>query len=98
MVRKMYTEIADFNARVEDNIGGMRVVQAFANEEYEKSLFAKNNMRFRQAKLQAYSIMAWSSSLSYILMRFVSLFVLLSGAWVIFRGGVSTGRCGGVLP
>lgn len=95
--RKMYSEIADFNARVEDNIGGMRVVQAFANEEHEKSLFAVNNLRFRQAKLKAYSIMAWSSSLSYMLTRLVSLFVLLCGAWFIFRGELTTGEFVGFL-
>jgi len=90
--RQMYSEIAEFNARVEDNIGGMRVVQAFANEEYEKKLFAHNNTRFRSAKLRAYNIMAWSSSLSYLLMRLVSLFVLISGAWFIFRAELSVGE------
>jgi ATP-binding cassette subfamily B protein len=90
--RQMYSEIADFNARVEDNIGGMRVVQAFANEEYEKKLFANNNTRFRSAKLRAYLIMSWSSSLSYLLMRLVSLFVLISGAWFIFRDELSVGQ------
>lgn len=95
--RAMYGEIAEFNARVEDNIGGMRVVQAFANEEHETRLFAQNNMRFRRAKLQAYRIMAWSSSLSYILMRLVSLFVLLSGAWFIFRSELSTGEFVGFI-
>jgi ATP-binding cassette, subfamily B, bacterial len=95
--RSMYAEIADFNARVEDNIGGMRVVQAFANEEHEKRLFAKNNMHFRRAKLRAYNIMSWSSSLSYILMRIVALFVLLSGSWFIFRGELSTGEFVGFI-
>jgi ATP-binding cassette subfamily B protein len=95
--RKMYGEIAEFNARVEDNIGGMRVVQAFANEEHEQRLFAQNNMRFRSAKLRAYNIMAWSSSLSYILMRLVSLFVLLAGAWFIFRGELTTGEFVGFI-
>lgn len=90
--RQMYSEIADFNARVEDNIGGMRVVQAFANEEYEKKLFANNNTRFRSAKLRAYLIMSWSSSLSYLLMRLVSLFVLISGAWFIFREELTIGQ------
>ncbi len=94
---RMYGEIAEFNARVEDNIGGMRVVQAFANEEHEKRLFGQNNTRFRRAKLQAYNIMAWSSSLSYILMRLVALFVLLGGAWFIFRGELSTGEFVGFI-
>ena len=93
----MHDTIGDFNARVEDNIGGMRVVQAFANEEHEKSLFAANNMRFRKAKLAAYKIMAWNSSLSYILRQIVSLFVLLCGAWFIFRGELTTGGFVGFL-
>jgi ATP-binding cassette subfamily B protein len=95
--RSMYGEIAEFNARVEDNIGGIRVVQAFANEDHEQRLFAHNNLRFRGAKLRAYSIMAWSSSLSYILMRLVSLFVLLLGAYYIFRGELTTGEFVGFI-
>jgi ATP-binding cassette, subfamily B, bacterial len=87
----MHGAIGDINVRVEDNIGGIRVVQAFANEEYEKSLFLVSNMRFRETKMEAYKIMAWSSSLSYILRQIVSLFVLLCGAWFIFRGELTTG-------
>jgi ATP-binding cassette subfamily B protein len=93
----MYTTIGNFNARVEDNISGMRVVQAFANEEHEKKLFSVNNSHFRLAKLGAYKIMAWSSSLSYILRQMVSLFVLLSGAWFIFRAELTTGEFVGFL-
>ena len=95
--RSMYAEIGDFNARVEDNIGGMRVVQAFANEEHEKQLFAQNNMRFRKAKLHAYRIMAWSASLSYILMRIVALFVLIAGSWFVFRSELTTGEFVGFI-
>jgi ATP-binding cassette subfamily B protein len=40
----MFSDIADYNARVEDTFGGIRVVQAFANEEHEKRLFAARNL------------------------------------------------------
>lgn len=90
-IRKMYSDIADYNARVEDNFGGIRVVQAFANEAYEQQLFAVNNQRFRHAKLAAYRIMAWSLSLSHLLMRLVTLFVLLCGSWFVFHDNLSTG-------
>jgi ATP-binding cassette, subfamily B, bacterial len=95
--RQMYTDIADINARVEDNIGGIRVVQAFANEEYEKELFSVNNKRFRRSKLQAYNIMSWSLSFSYLLTRITSLFVLLCGAWFIFHDELTTGDFIGFL-
>ncbi|MEK3720018.1 ABC transporter ATP-binding protein [Paenibacillus sp. FSL H8-0034] len=89
--RRMFADIADFNARVEDNVGGIRVVQAFSNEEFEKSLFAVNNGRYRLTKLLAYKIMAWNSSISYLLMRSVSLIVLMSGTWFVLNESMSYG-------
>lgn len=90
--RRMMAELAGINARVEDSIGGIRVVQAFANEEYEKELFAENNRRYRNAKLRAYKIMGWSFSANYMLMRFITVFVLLSGTWFVIHGKLSYGE------
>ncbi len=95
--RQMYKDIADINARVEDNIGGIRVVQAFANEEHEKELFAVNNQRYRKTKLRAYNIASWSWSFSYLLTRITSLFVLVCGAWFIFHDNLTTGDFIGFL-
>lgn len=96
-IRKMFSDIADYNARVEDNFGGIRVVQAFANEEHERELFAASNRNFRQSKLDAYRIMSWSLSLSHLLMRVITLFVLLCGAWFVFHDGLTTGQFVGFL-
>ncbi|MBP1993926.1 ABC transporter ATP-binding protein [Paenibacillus eucommiae] len=90
--KRMFSDIADFNARVENNVSGMRVVQAFANEKHEIAQFAVNNGRFRQTKLIAYRIMAWNSSLSYILMRFVSIFVLVCGTWFVIQDQMTYGE------
>ncbi|WP_438350469.1 ABC transporter ATP-binding protein [Paenibacillus sp. FA6] len=89
---RMFADIADFNARVENNVSGIRVVQAFSNEAHEKSRFAVNNGRFRQTKLIAYRIMALNSSVSYILMRSVSLFVLGCGTWFVIEGQMTHGE------
>ncbi|MBK3495718.1 ABC transporter ATP-binding protein [Viridibacillus sp. YIM B01967] len=89
---RMFADIADFNARVENNVSGMRVVQAFANEDYEIAQFTENNGRFRNTKLIAYRIMAWNSSISYILMKVVSIFVLLCGTWFVIQGNMSYGE------
>ncbi|MNW38941.1 putative multidrug export ATP-binding/permease protein [compost metagenome] len=95
--RGLFSELADFNARVEENIGGIRVVQAFANEEHEKKLFAKNNGRYRATKMMAYKIMAGSLSINYMLMRLVSLFVMICGTWFVIRGELSYGEFIGFL-
>jgi ATP-binding cassette subfamily B protein len=90
--KQMFSDIADFNARVENNIGGIRVVQAFANEEYEKKLFAENNARFRLTKLLAYRIMSWSSGVSYLMTRLVSLFVMIAGAYFVIQHRLTNGE------
>ncbi|MFK4342193.1 MULTISPECIES: ABC transporter ATP-binding protein [unclassified Paenibacillus] len=88
----MYTSMGDFNARVENTIGGIRVVQAFGNEQFEKVRFDKDNNRFRGAKLMAYKIMSNGLSMSYMLTRMVTLFVLIFGAYYVIRGELSYGQ------
>ncbi|MGI2296265.1 ABC transporter ATP-binding protein [Paenibacillus sp. GXUN7292] len=89
---KMFSDVADYNARVENNISGIRVVQAFSNENFEIKKFAENNNRFRMTKLITYKIMAWNSSLSFILMKFVTIFVLLCGTWFVIDNQMSYGQ------
>lgn len=89
---RFFTDIADFNARVENNVSGMRVVQAFSNEDHEIAQFNENNVRFRDSKLIAYRVMAWNSSISYILMKIVTLFVLLCGTWFVINKDMTYGE------
>jgi ATP-binding cassette subfamily B protein len=93
----LYGRVADFNARIEENVGGIRVVQAFANEDHERSLFAESNRRYLVTKLEAYKVMAASMSLSYLSMRFVQVVVMLAGAWFVTRGELSAGGFVGFL-
>ncbi|RIW29050.1 ABC transporter ATP-binding protein [Bacillus salacetis] len=89
---KMYGNIADVNARVEDSVSGARVVQSFTNEEYEKKRFNVNNMFFRKSKLQAYKVMSWNLSGIYITTRLMTLAILVYGAWLSFTGELSYGE------
>jgi ATP-binding cassette subfamily B protein len=95
--RALYGRIGDFNARIEENVGGIRVVQAFANEEHERALFEKDNQNYRRTKLDAYRIMAASTSLSYMCMRLTQMIVMISGAWFVLNGGLSAGGFVGFL-
>ena len=90
--RQLFRDLAQFNARIEDSIGGIRVVKAFANEEHEQRLFAVDNARYRETKLVAYKLMARSLSLSYMLMRFVIMFVMVAGTWFVLRDQLSYGE------
>lgn len=62
--RQLFRSVGQFNARIEDALGGVRVVKAFANEDHERSLFAVNNQLYQTTKLTAYNIMAKGLSLN----------------------------------
>jgi ATP-binding cassette subfamily B protein len=95
--RALYGRVGDFNARIEENVGGMRVVQAFANEDHERALFEKDNQKYRRTKLDAYKIMAASTSLSYMSMRLTQMIVMICGAWFVLHGGLTEGGFVGFL-
>ncbi|MEF7496837.1 ABC transporter ATP-binding protein [Lysinibacillus sphaericus] len=89
--RQMFGDIADFNARVENNVSGIRVVQAFTNEDHEIKRFKVNNERFRMTKLFSYKVMAWNEAISGILTKVLSLFTLFVGAYFVLNGDLSNG-------
>ncbi|MFG1359082.1 ABC transporter ATP-binding protein [Xanthobacter pseudotagetidis] len=95
--RALFGRIGAFNARIEETVGGIRVVQAFANEDHERALFAADNGRYRQTKLAAYRLMAANTSLSYVGMRLTQLAVMLAGTWFVVRGELSNGGFVGFL-
>lgn len=90
--RELFSNVGSFNARIEDNVGGIRVVQSFANENHEKKLFAVDNQMFRQTKLLAYKIMAKSMSVSYMMTRLITILVMISGAWFFIQGELQIGE------
>ncbi|MGG2075500.1 ABC transporter ATP-binding protein [Lysinibacillus irui] len=88
---QIFGDIADFNARVENNVSGIRVVQAFTNEEHEIQRFKVNNERFRMTKLFSYKVMAWNEAISGILTKVLSLFTLFVGAFFVLNGHLTNG-------
>src|SRR5690625_1695730 len=89
--QSMYKDVADVNARIEDAVSGARVVQSFTNEPYEMEQFNKNNYNFRRSKLKAYRVMATVHSSIHMMMRFVTLWVLMYGSYLVVNGQMSNG-------
>ncbi len=90
--RALFRSVGEFNSRIEDAIGGIRVVKAFANEKHEEALFNTNNQHYKETKMVAYKNMAGSSTLSYVLMRFVSIFIMLAGTWFVIQNWLTYGE------
>jgi ATP-binding cassette subfamily B protein len=95
--RAIYGRVGNFNARIEENVGGIRVVQAFANEDHERRLFARDNEGYRTTKLEAYRLMAASGALSYLSMRLTQVVVMVAGSWFVLQGTLTAGGFIGFL-
>ena len=93
----LFARIGAFNAQIEETVGGIRVVQAFGQEAHENARFAADNARYRAHKLDAYRLMATSTSLNYLSMRLTQLFVMVAGTWFVLHGQLSNGGFVGFL-
>lgn len=95
--RAIFSRLGQFNVRLEEALGGIRLVQAFANEDHERRLFAADNDRYRTAKLDGYRVMAASQALNYMGMRFVQVVVMVAGAALVLQGSLTAGGFVGFL-
>lgn len=79
--KKNRVEIAEVNARIEDNLSGIRVVKSYANEDIENEKFKIGNDGFLKAKKESYKYMGLYHS-------GLTAFTMLINICVIVVGGV----------
>lgn len=79
-LRRTKERIASINERVEDALGGIRVVQSFANEEAESMRFAGENGRFLESRKDGYrgEALLWSGMEGFG--QLVTIIVIVVGA------------------
>jgi ATP-binding cassette, subfamily B, bacterial len=95
--REQFGRVGAFNARIEENVGGARVVRAFANEDHERSLFAVDNDKYRLTKLDGYRIMSATIAINFLGMRVVQVVILVAGTFFVTNGSLSVGGFVGFL-
>lgn len=82
--------IGDINARVEDNLSGIRVVKSFANEKEEIEKFKVENSRFVKSKRNSYFYMGQYHSGLTAFMSIITICVIFFGALFISKGAINT--------
>lgn len=95
--RNLFRQVGEFNTRIQESVGGIRVVKAFANEDYERQLFAANNEGYKATKLNAYAYMTASITMSYLSTRLVQLMVMIFGTYLVIQGELTYGGFVGFL-
>lgn len=79
-------KIAGINSRVKDSLSGIRIVQSFANEPYERRKFARSNGEFLQSKTRTYKVMAAFHAGNGLFAGLLYTTVLVSGGFFIAQG------------
>lgn len=76
-------KIGDVNASLQDTLGGIRVVQSFANEEIEKKKFSKSNRAFLVSKGANYQCMGSFMGWNLFFQGMMYLVTLVFGGYLI---------------
>jgi len=78
-------------AVLQENLTGIRVVRAFARQDFECGKFATKNDATRDAWLKLLRLMAWYWSSSDLLCHLQNVLLLVCGAYWIMNGTVAVG-------
>lgn len=73
-------QLGELNSRVEDTLGGIRVVKSFANEKVENERFAERNDIFLSIKYRMYSDMAGFHSVTRLFDGIMYIAIVIIGA------------------
>jgi ABC-type multidrug transport system fused ATPase/permease subunit len=89
--RRVRARLGDINAKLQDNLSGIRVIQAFAREDLEKERFAAESESYYRARVKG--IRYWSTFFPAIrfLGSMATVVVLGLGAIMVMRGEMSLG-------
>ena len=88
-MRAVYTEnrvrISGVNSRLEDALGGMRVVKGFAAEDAESAKFRRSNDAYLDSKTRMYRAMGRYQAAIAVMMGALNTVVVVLGGWLIAR-------------
>ena len=79
-------KVADINARIEDNLSGIRVVKSFANEEIEREKFMEGNRGFLDSKKNSYFYMGQYHAGLTAFIAMITVVVIVVGAVLLSNG------------
>lgn len=89
---KMLKQYDGMNARVQENLTGIRVVKAFVREEHEKKLFTENTDKVRRAQVFAEKLVILNMPIMQIVVYSCIVAILWFGGNMAVDGNLQTGQ------
>lgn len=94
-VKHLFTEVAESEGQVtrvvQENLTGLRVVRAFARQDFEIAKFAAPNQLYRDRSLRLLRMMSWYWSTSDLIVLAQQGIVLFTGVIFISQGTLTVG-------
>ena len=79
----------EITARAEESLGGIRLVKAFAQEEYELARFMEKSLDFLETRRRSYKILAYFSGSVNFFTNITNLLILSCGGLLIAKDKLS---------
>ena len=89
--RRVRERLGSVTATLQEDISGVRVVQAFAREERSNEQFREINAGYRTANHETVVLNAWYFPFVDVLSSIATAVVLGFGGWLIFDGSLTVG-------
>lgn len=90
--KRLFERYDDFNASVQENVTGIRVVKAFVREDFEKEKFGKAAYQIYSLSVKAESILAFNSPIMMTVIYASMIVLSWLGAHFIVAGEMTTGN------
>ena len=87
--RENRVKSGETTARAEESLGGIRLVKAFAQEEYELARFMEKSLDFLETRRRSYKILAYFSGSVNFFTNITNLLILACGGLLIAKDKLS---------
>ena len=87
--RENRVKSGEITARAEESLGGIRLVKAFAQEEYELARFMGKSLDFLETRRRSYKILAYFSGSVNFFTNITNLLILACGGLLIAKDKLS---------
>lgn len=87
--RENRVKSGEITARAEESLGGIRLVKAFAQEEYELARFMEKSLDFLETRRRSYKILAYFSGSVNFFTNITNLLILACGGLLIAKDKLS---------
>lgn len=81
--RKNRVKAGEVTARAEESLSGIRLVKAFAREDFEWQRFCSKSEELRNTRFNSYKLVAYFSGSINFFTNFINVVVLLAGGYMI---------------